>query len=38
MLIAPALMPIQAGAPLIIVLAFENAMLGKSSEELVPYT
>lgn len=37
MLIAPVLMPIKAGAPLIIVLAFENAMLGVSSEELAPY-
>jgi hypothetical protein len=35
--IALALTPIKAGAPLI-VLAFENAMLGVSSEELVPYT
>jgi hypothetical protein len=37
MLIALALTPIKAGAPLI-VLAFEKAMLGVSSEELVLYT
>jgi hypothetical protein len=35
--IALALTPIKAEAPLI-VLAFEKAMLGVSSEELVPYT
>jgi len=35
--IALALTPIKAEAPLI-VLAFEKAMLGVSSEELAPYT